>query len=519
MIQKVGQDIDKRTNGQESWFAPVLHPPVTSTTTDQTLKKSKTSLTWLQRLWTTPLTWVLSDALLINIAFGLAYFIRYELQWLRAVDPANEVPYTAFLPFIFLLTVLLLTIYRKEKAYKIRRKISWLDEMYHLLNGTTTGIMIMIVLVFTYKSSFYSRIIFLYAGVLIMLLLGLSRWLKLAVLSRWRKSGFGVAKLLIVGAGEIARTVMRSVVANPELGYQIVGFVDDDTILGRKDIGRFKALGRIDNLPEVLRSQKVDEVIITLPWQHHRKIMGISALCERIQVKVRIVPDMFQLTLSQVEVDEMAGVPLIGVRPLSISGGNLILKRVIDFTVALVGLVLLFPVMCLTALAIRLESDGPVIFSQSRVGKGGKRFQIYKFRSMVDDAEAQKEKLLSLNEADGPLFKIKDDPRMTRVGRLLRRYSLDELPQLYNILRGDMSLVGPRPGIPSEVEQYQAWHKRRLEITPGLTGMWQVSGRSDLTFDEMALLDIYYAENWSLAVDIKIIIQTIPTVLLRTGAY
>jgi lipopolysaccharide/colanic/teichoic acid biosynthesis glycosyltransferase len=124
-----------------------------------------------------------------------------------------------------------------------------------------------------------------------------------------------------------------------------------------------------------------------------------------------------------------------------------------------------------------------------------------------------------LNEADGPLFKIKDDPRMTRVGRLLRRYSLDELPQLYNILRGDMSLVGPRPGIPSEVEQYQAWHKRRLEITPGLTGMWQVSGRSDLTFDEMALLDIYYAENWSLAVDIKIIIQTIPTVLLRTGAY
>jgi exopolysaccharide biosynthesis polyprenyl glycosylphosphotransferase len=228
---------------------------------------------------------------------------------------------------------------------------------------------------------------------------------------------------------------------------------------------------------------------------------------------------MFQLTLSRVEVDEMAGVPLIGIRRTSISGGNLVLKRVIDFTVALLGLVLLFPVMGLVALAIKLESQGPIIFSQLRVGKGGRRFWIYKFRSMVDDAEAQKEQLLSLNEADGPLFKIKDDPRRTRLGKWLRKWSLDELPQLYNILRGDMSLVGPRPPIPTEVAQYKEWHKRRLEVSPGLTGLWQVSGRSGLTFDEMALLDIYYIENWSLGLDAKILIQTVPKVLFGHGAY
>jgi exopolysaccharide biosynthesis polyprenyl glycosylphosphotransferase len=194
-------------------------------------------------------------------------------------------------------------------------------------------------------------------------------------------------------------------------------------------------------------------------------------------------------------------------------------KRAIDFTMALLGLIFVSPLMALIALAIKLESAGPVIFTQERVGKGGKRFYIYKFRSMVQDAEAQKVRLQSLNEADGPLFKIKDDPRRTWVGRLIRRFSLDELPQLYNVLRGEMSLVGPRPNIPSEVEQYQEWHKHRLEVLPGMTGLWAISGRSGLTFDEMILLDIYYIENWSPAMDLKIMLQTVPHLILGFGAY
>jgi lipopolysaccharide/colanic/teichoic acid biosynthesis glycosyltransferase len=182
-------------------------------------------------------------------------------------------------------------------------------------------------------------------------------------------------------------------------------------------------------------------------------------------------------------------------------------------------LILGTPMMALIALSIKLDSPGPVFFGQERVGQGGKHFTCYKFRSMTADAEERKELLRDLNEADGPLFKIKDDPRRTRLGRLLRRLSLDEIPQFYNVLHGDMSLIGPRPALPSEVAQYQPWHMRRLDIAPGLTGLWQVSGRSELPFDEMALLDIYYAEQWSPALDLKIFLRTIPTIIFGGGAY
>lgn len=462
---------------------------------------------------------MLIDAILINVALVLAYYVRYTLQFLRAVDPANNVPYSAFLPFVFLLTVFLLLAYGQKDLYRNKRRLSIMDEWTTIVDGTTTGIVIIIVLVFVYRPTFYSRAIFLYAGIFTVVLVGFAHWLKIGVQSRWRKRGFGVARLLIVGAGEIARTIMRTVVANPQLGYEIVGFVDDDVVKGSTNIGRFKALGSTDVIPELLHKNAVDEVIITLPWQYHRKIMNITSISERANIRARIVPDMFQITLSHMDVTQMMGIPLIGIKPRTISGVGLLVKRIIDFSVALVGLALVAPLMGLIALAIKLESDGPAIFTQERVGKNRRRFEIYKFRSMVQDAEAKKASLENLNEADGPLFKIKDDPRRTRVGRFIRKLSLDELPQLYNVLRGEMSLVGPRPPIPAEVEQYREWHKRRLEVVPGITGLWAISGRSELTFDEMTLLDIYYIENWSLALDLKIALQTLPQVLIARGAY
>ena len=475
--------------------------------------------TFYQKMWISSLFWMCTDAILINVAFALAYYVRYDLQLLRAVDPANTVPFSAFAGFVAGLTVLLLLTYRQKGVYKNKKRLSWLDDIYMIFDGTTTGIIIMIVFVFVYRPSFYSRIIFLYAGAFIIFLLGISRWLKIVVLRRWRQDGFGIGKLLIIGAGEVARTIMRSVVAHPELGYKIVGFVDDDMTKGQTDIGRFEALGAIKNLATLLTEKEVDEVIITLPWQYHRKIMSIITISERKGVRARIVPDMFQMTLNRMDISQITGIPLIGVKESTIIGFNFVIKRVIDFTIALLGLIILAPLMLLMILAIKLESEGEAIFSQKRVGKGGKPFKIYKFRSMVKDAEEKKEALQSLNEADGPLFKMRKDPRRTRIGRLIRKISLDELPQLYNVLRGDMSLVGPRPNIPSEVEQYQTWHKRRLEVLPGITGLWAVSGRSDLTFDEIILLDIYYIENWSPALDFKILLRTIPRVLFGTGAY
>jgi exopolysaccharide biosynthesis polyprenyl glycosylphosphotransferase len=238
-----------------------------------------------------------------------------------------------------------------------------------------------------------------------------------------------------------------------------------------------------------------------------------------LKVAVRIVPDLFQLSLSQVDIDDLNGIPLIGTKQVSIKGWNLALKRGFDIMVSGLFLVLLSPLLLIIAVLVKLDSPGPAIFKQTRIGRGGRKFTVYKFRTMREGAEQEQDALQDLNEAQGALFKIKEDPRRTALGKFLRRRSLDELPQLYNVLRGEMSMVGPRPQLVGEVEQYQAWHKKRLETWPGMTGLWQVSGRSDLSFDDMVLLDIYYVENWSLLLDLRIALKTIPAFLLGTGAY
>jgi exopolysaccharide biosynthesis polyprenyl glycosylphosphotransferase len=220
-----------------------------------------------------------------------------------------------------------------------------------------------------------------------------------------------------------------------------------------------------------------------------------------------------------VDVDDLGGIPLVGVREVGFGQKVRTIKRALDIVGAALGLTLGAPLLGLIAAAIRLDSPGPIIFRQTRVGANGERFEMYKFRSMFEGAEEELDELRDLNEVDGPIFKMKDDPRVTRVGRILRRTSLDELPQLWNVLRGDMSLVGPRPPLPSEVTEYREWHKKRLEVRPGVTGLWQVSGRSLVSFDEQCLLDIYYIENWSLWLDFKILLRTIPQVLFGNGAY
>ena len=466
------------------------------------------------------LSLVLSDAILINLAFAVAYWMRYDLQFLRAVDEANYVPYTEYIPIGLMLTAILLITYQLNGVYKVPRGRSWVDEVYRIISGTTTGIVVMVVAFFFYRPYFYSRLIFIYAGILIVIFLSFTRLMKSIAVVQLRERGVGVRRIVIVGAGEVGRTLMRTIVAQPQLGYQVVGFVDDDPEKGNSEIGRFKGMGSLDNLPRILDSQPdIEEVIITLPWMYHRKILSIIAQCERRNVTARIVPDIFQMSLSRVEIDDLNGIPLIGIREISFSRWGLMLKRAIDETFAAVGLIILSPVLVAVAVAIKLDSPGPILFRQVRVGKNGRHFVLHKFRSMRVGAEQEQEKLAGLNEATGPLFKIRDDPRLTRVGKFIRRTSLDELPQLYNVLRGEMSLVGPRPPLPKEVEQYQEWHKKRLEIAPGLTGLWQVSGRSELTFDEMVLLDIYYIENWSPILDTSITLRTIPRVLFGDGAY
>lgn len=468
---------------------------------------------WLVRLGMMAL-----DAILINVAFFAAYYMRYVLEWGRPVDPAFQVPYRQYLVVALVYTFLALLTFAVEGLYHRRRTASLLEELYAIFNGTTTAVVLMIAVFFFYRPQFYSRLIFVYAALLTMALLGAARIVERIVLYQLRKRGIGVARLLIVGGGETGRTLMRHVMAHPELGYEIVGFVDDDP-QRLQHIGRFKPLGTTDELPRLVEELQVDEVIITLPWQYHRKIMRILAQCERQNVRSRIVPDMFQLSLSHVDFDDIKGIPIIGIKEPALHGWRFTVKRLMDVVLASVLLVFTAPLMALIALLIKLDSPGPVLFKQTRVGRFGKPFTMYKFRTMYVNAEEMLEKLKQYNEADGPLFKMRNDPRRTRVGRWLRKFSLDELPQLWNVLKGDMSLVGPRPGLPSEVEQYEPWHRKRLEVPPGLTGLWQTSGRSDVSFDEMCLLDIYYAEHWSPLLDAIICLKTIPAVLTGRGAY
>jgi exopolysaccharide biosynthesis polyprenyl glycosylphosphotransferase len=470
------------------------------------------------RTW---MPWVslLFDVLLINLALPIAYWMRYELQLFRGVDPANNVPYSVYLPLAGLLTVVFILASRHEGAYNLRHHRSLSRDLYGVLNATTTSIMLLVVLVFFYSRLFYSRIIFIYAGILIVIFLGLARIVRNTLLTRLRQRGHGVDRVLIIGAGEVGRTVIRNIIAQPELGYRVIAFLDDDPAKASTDIGPIKALGPIEDIPEIVRQHGIDVVMITLPWQYHRKIIRLVAEADHVGVRAAVVPDLFQLSLGGIQIEEINGIPLISIKETTLTGMNQVVKRIFDLLLSVPAVVLLAPVWPLVSLAIRLDSPGPILFRQVRVGRHGKLFTVFKFRSMRVDAEAELEKLRALNEASGPLFKIKDDPRQTRVGRFIRRTSLDELPQFFNVLRGDMSLVGPRPGLPSEVAQYQEWQRRRLEVQPGLTGLWQVRGRSELTFDEMVMLDIYYGENWTLGTDVQILVRTIPQILFGDGAY
>lgn len=460
-----------------------------------------------------------TDGLLVISAFALAYWLRYDLQWFRAVDPAFQVPIWTYAPFAVALMIVLQVTFRLSGVYPYKPGRSVIEDGYKIAAATTIGVVFLIVVSLAFNPLSYSRLIYLYTAILVTLLVSASRivigWMR----ANLRQYGIAVQRVLLVGAGEIGRMVMRTVAARPDLGLQIVGFLDDNPSKASTDIGPFRALGPIENCAQTLEQGRVDRVIVCLPWQSQEVMQGLIQQCEEAGVNVQVVPDFFQLTRDHMRVEELNGIPLISKRDVVITGWNYYVKRTFDLLLTFAGGLLLSPFLLAIAIAIKLDSPGPVFYAQERVGKNGKLFRCFKFRSMVENADQMVHDLAALNEASGPLFKVRSDPRRTRVGRFLRRYSIDELPQLWNVVRGEMSIVGPRPNLPEEVAQYDEWHRKRLLASPGVTGLWQVSGRSDLTFDEMVLLDIYYVENWNILLDINILFRSIPAVLRARGAY
>lgn len=461
------------------------------------------------------------DFVLILTAFALAYVARYYLSTFRPVLEINQADFGPYIPFALIYAGILWLIYQGNGLYRAVRGRALMEEVYTIGSGVASAIVVLLALFFVFQPLVFSRLMLLYVAVVTVALLTLARVVRRAVEAHLRSKGIGVERVLVVGAGEAGQAVLRTMMARRDLGYQPIGYMDEtDDNSDRADLGRVKWLGSPENLRSTIRRHHVDLVVIALPWSSHDRIQSLTRAARRAGAEVRLVPDVFQLNMRQVQVENLDGIPLLGFNDeRRFAGTNRVIKRAIDIGLILLASPILLLILAFTALAIRLESPGPVFYTARRVGENGREFDMLKFRSMIPDAEKYQQQLVEQLGEDPRHPKFKNDPRVTRVGRVIRAISVDELPQLVNVLLGQMSLVGPRPPTPDEVALYEPWHMQRLHGIPGITGLWQVSGRSHVPFDEMCLLDIYYLENWSVWLDLQILVMTLPRVLLRHGAY
>jgi len=465
---------------------------------------------------------VLFDMAVVYVAFVAAYWVRYDIRLGPVIR--DQLGFKAWTPLIGPLLALMLIALWAKGAYRLRMGDEVQDDVAAAFSAATIAVATLVVITSMLHQYEYSRAVIIYLWIALIAFVTAGRWTFRALMGFLHRQGVGVRRLLIVGATDVGKMIMQSVASRRDLGYDLVGFVHARNGLETSsaittDFGRFRNLGYAADVPRLISRERVDEVIIALPAAAHEDIWPILQQCEQDGVGLKIVPDMFELSLGRVQVDDIGGIPIFDVREQPLKRFKLFAKQSCEWVLALILSVLFAPIMLVTALLIRLDSPGPCIYKQARVGQNGRRFTCYKFRSMEEGADDRIHEVTRLNQTNGPTFKAKADPRFTRVGRFIRRHSIDELPQLWNVLKGEMSLVGPRPALPVEVESYERWHYRRLQIRPGLTGVWQVSGRSDLTFEEMVTMDIYYIENWSLALDIKIILRTVAAMVTGRGAY
>ena len=484
---------------------------------------------------------VILDGWLVGMAYQLAYYLRLYLISDKSFFAKNlsrtiEVIRSNFASdgssihklytpeshqYLLLevgVVVGLIAIFTIRGLYHVRLTGTWFRQVWIIISSSTVGLAFLITYFFLFQPPSSSRLIVPFVWITTIIVLCAGRLVVSVAMGLLYRLGLGETRLLVVGSGRLGKMTMQHIAAKPNLGYSIIGFLHDMSE-EPGDFGRFKMLGTLDDIGLVIRSMQVDEVIIALPSYLHEYAIRSVKMCERLGASFKLIPDLYEMNLSRIDMEAMEGIPLIGIKQVSLNTVQRAVTRVFDILVASFVLLIGLPLWICIACAIQINSRGPIIYGQRRVGLNGKEFDFYKFRSMYQDADKVLSALIAKNEAQGPLFKMKDDPRRTPVGRFLRRTSLDEFPQLINVLKGEMSLVGPRPPLPREVAQYEEWQKGRLAIKPGLTGLWQVRGRSDLTFDEGVLMDLYYIENWSLRLYFQILLRTIPAVLLRRGAY
>jgi len=464
------------------------------------------------------------DLVGVALAFLLAYWLRDTALPALGLRPRNLYPLSLYLPLLPLVLGIWGVLLYHFGAYKSHRTISLIDEAWSILRVTGSGGALLVLCIYLFRldaallgQDDISRlwIALLAAGSALAILAGRTT---VRLLSRFvRSRGYNYRTILVVGTGPAARSIAESIERHGYWGYRILGFVKSDEDDSIESIAQ-PVVGAIADIPRLIESEVVDEVIFAVHRAQLQKLEDLFLQLEEQGVLVRLALNFFPHTRARLTVGDLDGLPLLTFSTAPSSPLLLAIKRGLDLVISVVLLAAALPAMGAIALAIKLTSSGHVLFRQIRCGLNGRRFTIYKFRTMVENAEHQRSHLSHLNEMDGPVFKVRQDPRVTRLGRLLRRFSLDELPQLWNVLSGSMSLVGPRPAIPEEVAQYERWQRRRLSMRPGLTCLWQVSGRNEIDFGRWMELDLEYIDSWSPLLDLKILARTVPVVLSGRGA-
>jgi exopolysaccharide biosynthesis polyprenyl glycosylphosphotransferase len=381
------------------------------------------------------------------------------------------------------------------------------------------GVLIIIIILFIFKLHNVSRLVMIFFGLICFFLLSIEKIILDLASTYAKNNNYNCSNILVIGTGRRAKEIARIIDDHKYWGLKLIGFISDNPSLKKDNINGYRVIGKIEDLPTLISKHVVDDIIFAISRRKLEELEGLFLLCEEQGINARVPINFFPHMIAKVYMEEFGNVPLLTFTTTPTNEFALFIKRTFDVVFAFIMLMLLLPVFTVIAFLIKVTSSGPMIFVQKRSGLNGRAFNFYKFRSMYIDAEEKKLDFEALNEMDGPVFKMKNDPRITPIGRFLRRASLDELPQLWNVLRGDMSIIGPRPPLPEEVEKYERWQRRRLSMKPGITCIWQISGRSLLGFDEWLKLDLQYIDNWSLWLDVKILFKTIPAVLWGKGAY
>jgi len=429
----------------------------------------------------------------------------------------------ANLPYLFVVILVWYSAALERNLWSVRNR----QDVVHYLSTVTKAVgdacvfCVFVMVLFTRGGLDHKFLVMFCLSTLILLLV--FRFILRLLIHEMRRLGYNQQRTVIVGANERTCHLIEVIQGHVGLGYNLLGILDNDP--GRSDEtddSGVPFLGGIQHLEEMIAAGEVDEVYISLPVRsRYEDIQSIAHFCEGAAIPVHMVADLFPMRVATSRLMHLEDIPLLNLSAIPEAHGKVFLKRAVDFVGSSILILILsvpFPLIPVLALLIKLDSKGPVFFLQERVGQNQRRFKMIKFRSMVVNAEAIRDSLLEQNEMDGPVFKIKHDPRITRLGRFIRKYSLDEFPQLFNVWRGEMSLVGPRPPIPSEVEQYSWSQRRRLSVRPGMTGLWQVSGRNDVSFEEWVELDLAYIDSWSIGLDFVILLKTFRAVVAGRGA-